>query len=132
MKLKKTMSIIAICLIMATLFMTGCANGGAAASSEGDIGQTATAAGAASGEGEEYAVIMSLNQLEFFDALKGGVNDACAEMGATWYFAGPQEAQPDKTAEAIDQAVAKGVTGIILQMCIRDRKQGGRLFRAAA
>ena len=102
MKLKKTMSIIAICLIMATLFMTGCANGGAAASSEGDSGQTATAAGAASGEGEEYAVIMSLNQLEFFDALKGGVNDACAEMGATWYFAGPQEAQPDKTAEAID------------------------------
>ena len=114
MKLKKTMSIIAICLIMATLFMTGCANGGAAASSEGDSGQTAAAAGATSGEGEEYAVIMSLNQLEFFDALKGGVNDACAEMGATWYFAGPQEAQPDKTAEAIDQAVAKGVTGIIL------------------
>ena len=34
--------------------------------------------------------------------------------GCKWYFAGPQEAQPDKTAEAIDQAVAKGVTGIIL------------------
>ncbi len=113
--MKKTMSIIAIGLIMAMLLMTGCANSGTAApSAAGGEAASVSAAAGTGGEGEEYAVIMSLNQLEFFDALKAGVNDACAEMGAKWYFAGPQEAQPDKTAEAIDQAVAKGVTGIVL------------------
>lgn len=63
---------------------------------------------------EEYAVIMSLHQLEFFDALKAGVNDAAKDLGAKWYFAGPQDLAPDKVSEAIDQAVAKKVTGIVL------------------
>lgn len=63
---------------------------------------------------EEYAVIMSLHQLEFFDALKAGVHDAAKEIGAKWYYAGPQDLAPDKVVEAIEQAVARGVTGIVL------------------
>ena len=66
------------------------------------------------GEGETYVVIGSLFQLEFFDALKGGVNDAAAEIGAQWYYAGPQEFVPDQISQAIDQAVVNGVTGIVL------------------
>lgn len=63
---------------------------------------------------EEYAVIMSLHQLEFFDALKAGVSDSANDLGASWYYAGPQDLAPDKVSEAIDQAVAKKVTGIVL------------------
>jgi len=74
---------------------------------------TANAA-ALPGEGEVYVVIGSLFQLEFFDALKGGVSDAAKEIGATWYYAGPQEFVPDQISQAIDQAVANKVTGIIL------------------
>lgn len=66
------------------------------------------------GAGKTYAVIMSLGQLEFFDALKAGVNDASNQLGAKWYFAGPQEFVPDQIAQAIDQAVASKVDGIIL------------------
>lgn len=66
------------------------------------------------GEGEVYCVIGSLFQLEFFDALKAGVSDAAKEIGATWYYAGPQEFVPDQISQAIDQAVANKVTGIIL------------------
>ena len=66
------------------------------------------------GEGETYCVIMSLGQLEFFDALKAGVCDAANAIGAKWYFAGPQEFVPDQIVQAIDQAVANGVTGIVL------------------
>ncbi len=102
-----------MCLIMAMLVLAGCANGGTATSSEWYRRERRGGQRCRKRGGREYAVIMSLNQLEFFDALKAGVNDACTETGAKWYFAGPQEAQPDKTAEAIDQAVAKGVTGII-------------------
>ena len=66
------------------------------------------------GEGEVYVVIGSLFQLEFFDALKAGISDAAAEIGATWYYAGPQEWVPDQISQAIDQAVANRVTGIVL------------------
>lgn len=71
-------------------------------------------AAAMPGEGEIYCVIMSLGQLEFFDALKAGVCDSANKIGAQWYFAGPQEFVPDQIAQAIDQAVANGVTGIVL------------------
>lgn len=67
-----------------------------------------------SGEGQVYCVIGSLFQLEFFDALKAGVSDAAKDIGATWYYAGPQEFVPDQISQAIDQAVANKVTGIIL------------------
>ena len=66
-------------------------------------------AAAMPGEGEIYCVIMSLGQLEFFDALKAGVCDSANKIGAQWYFAGPQEFVPDQIAQAIDQAVAKGI-----------------------
>lgn len=70
--------------------------------------------GGNTGAKEEYAVIMSLHQLEFFDALKAGVNDAAKDLGADWYYAGPQDLSPEKVVEAIDQAVANKVTGIVL------------------
>ena len=66
------------------------------------------------GEGEVYCVVTSLHQLEFFDALKAGVNAAADDIGATWYVAGPQEWIPDQISQAIDQAVASKVTGIVL------------------
>ena len=75
------------------------------------LGCTAFAeATALPGEGETYCVIMSLGQLEFFDALKAGVCDAANSIGAKWYYAGPQEFVPDQIVQAIDQAVANGVT----------------------
>lgn len=77
-------------------------------------GEAPADSGAKPGEGETYVTIAALHQLEFFDALKGGVNDAANEIGAEWYFAGPQEFAPDQIAQAIDEAVASGVTGIIL------------------
>lgn len=73
-----------------------------------------SAVAALPGEGEVYCFIASLNQLEFFDAAKAGVNDAANELGATWYYTGPQQFDPALISEAIDQAAANKVTGIIL------------------
>jgi ribose transport system substrate-binding protein len=77
---------------------------------------TAPASGGSAprGQGEIYVTIGSLFQLEFFDALKSGVYNASEQIGATWYFAGPQDFVPDQIVQAIDQAVANRVTGIIL------------------
>lgn len=86
--------------------LTACTNQNAPAPAPGEGGNR--------GEGQKFAVVMALGQLEFFDALKAGVSSAAAELGATWYFAGPQEFVPDQIAQAIDQAVASGATGIIL------------------
>lgn len=66
------------------------------------------------GEQREYAMIMALHQLEFFNDHKNGLADACADVGAKSYFAGPQEWSIEKLVESIDQAAAKKPTGIIV------------------
>lgn len=110
--MKKIRNAFAMALALIMVFsLVAC--GGAASSGANSNGSSAAPAGN-SGEKEEYAVIMSLHQLEFFDALKAGVNDAANSLDADWYYAGPQDLSPEKVAEAIDQAVAKKVTGIVL------------------
>ena len=109
MKMKRLAALLLAGAMTASL--AACGSGGGS----GDGGSEAAAETTESaGEQEEYAVIMSVNQLEFFDALKAGVCDAANELGASWYYAGPQDLSPEKVSEAIDQAVAKGVTGIVV------------------
>ena len=108
--MKKASILVGILLVVA-LLVTGCAAPApAAATAASDTAAAATLPG----EGETYVVIGSLFQLEFFDALKAGVNDAANTIGAKWYYAGPQEFVPDQISQAIDQAVANKVTGIVL------------------
>lgn len=121
--MKNTKRFTAFCLAALMFFTTAaCGSGGGntdaatdgeANAASAETGSESAPAGKA-GEGEEYAVIMSLHQLEFFDALKAGVSDAAKDLGASWYYAGPQDLSPEKVSEAIDQAVAKKVTGIVL------------------
>lgn len=105
----KKFSIIMLAMLVLCTLLSACA------APQKEQAATDTEQGAAlPGEGEVYCVIGSLFQLEFFDALKAGVCDAANEIGATWYYAGPQEFVPDQISQAIDQAVANKVTGIIL------------------
>jgi ribose transport system substrate-binding protein len=106
--MKKILFVVMAMLLVVTLF-TACA-----AQTTQSPASSSNASQALPGEGEVYAVIGSLFQLEFFDALKGGVSDAANEIGATWYYAGPQEFVPDQISQAIDQAVANKVSGIVL------------------
>ena len=108
--MKKASILVGILLVVA-LLVTGCA---APAPAAAPAASDTAAAVALPGEGETYVVIGSLFQLEFFDALKAGVNDAANSIGAKWYYAGPQEFVPDQISQAIDQAVANKVTGIVL------------------
>ena len=108
--MKKISIVVLALMVMCTLFSACAAPQKEQAADTEQSGQSA----ALPGEGEVYCVIGSLFQLEFFDALKAGVCDAANEIGATWYYAGPQEFVPDQISQAIDQAVANKVTGIIL------------------
>ena len=81
---------------------------------KGSAAPAAPSGSAPRGAGEVYAVIGGVFHLEFFDALKSGVYNAAEQIGATWYYAGPQDFIPDQIVQAIDQAVANKVTGIIL------------------
>ncbi len=105
----KKLSIVVLAMLVLCTLLSACA----APQKEQAAADTEQGA-ALPGEGEVYCVIGSLFQLEFFDALKAGVSDAAKEIGATWYYAGPQEFVPDQISQAIDQAVANKVTGIIL------------------
>ncbi len=108
----KKLLIVVLALMVFCTMLTACAAPQKEEQSA-ESGQSEQAA-ALPGEGEVYCVIGSLFQLEFFDALKAGVSDAAKEIGATWYYAGPQEFVPDQISQAIDQAVANKVTGIVL------------------
>ena len=110
MKMKRLAALLLAGAMTASLAACGSGGGSGDGGSEAAAAETTESAG----EQEEYAVIMSVNQLEFFDALKAGVCDAVNELGASWYYAGPQDLSPEKVSEAIDQAVAKGVTGIVV------------------
>ena len=111
MKKFKKLTALLLAGLMA-LSMTACGSGGqtTTADTSGDTAETTTE----STEPERYAVIMGVNQLEFFDALKAGVCDAATELGASWYYAGSQDLSPEEVSEANDQAVAQGVTGIVV------------------
>ena len=104
----KKISIVVVIMLVLSSLLTACAAPVQAPAADGGV------SAALPGEGEVYCVIGSLFQLEFFDALKAGVSDAAKEIGATWYYAGPQEFVPDQISQAIDQAVANKVTGIVL------------------
>ena len=83
--------------------MSACGSGGETAATD----SSGTAEGTEqSSEAERYAVIMGINQIEFFDALKAGVCDAATELGASWYYSGSQDLSPEEVSEAIDQAVS--------------------------
>jgi len=105
----KKLLIVVLSLMVFCTMLTACA-----APQKEQVAVNTEESAALPGEGEVYCVIGSLFQLEFFDALKAGVCDAANEIGATWYYAGPQEFVPDQISQAIDQAVANKVTGIIL------------------
>lgn len=112
--MKKLVSMLLAAVLVVACF-AGCgAKEEAPAAAETETTAEAGEASAMPGEGEIYCVIMSLGQLEFFDALKAGVCDAANSIGAQWYYAGPQEFVPDQIVQAIDQAVANKVTGIVL------------------
>jgi ribose transport system substrate-binding protein len=110
MKISKKVLCMGLVVIMVISLFTGCQKQEAPTNTPATAGTAATLPG----DGEVYCVIASLHQLEFFDALKGGVNDSANDIGAKWYYSGPQEWIPDQIAQAIDQAVANGVTGIVL------------------
>ena len=103
-----------LCVLLSAALLIACLVGCGSKTQSASASSETQASAALPGEGETYCVIMSLGQLEFFDALKAGVCDAANEMGAKWYFSGPQEFVPDQIVQAIDQAVANKVTGIVL------------------
>ena len=105
----KKVLVVVLALIFGFTLIT-CGGGNQASSGTPSGAGTSEARGA----GEIYATIGGVFQLEFFDALKSGVFNAAEQIGATWYYAGPQDFVPDQIVQAIDQAVANRVTGIIL------------------
>lgn len=110
MKTGKKLLCLVLVVLLAMAIFVGCAKETATDAAD----DSSADAAALPGEGEVYCVIAGCHQLEFFDALKAGVCDASNRIGATWYYAGPQEWIPDQVTQAIDQAVASGVTGIVL------------------
>lgn len=69
---------------------------------------------AASGHKQKYVEISLATGLSYWIDGKQGLKDKAAELGVDQDFTGPTDASPNKQIDAINTAVAQGVSGIIL------------------
>lgn len=63
---------------------------------------------------QEYAFVLSLSQLEFFNDPKAGLFEAAEQLGVKVTVAGPTELESQGVSTAIEELVAKGVDGILV------------------
>ena len=70
---------------------------------------------AASYADEEYAFITPNASLEYYNAHKKAIQDACRELGVQAVLVGDDKADPATMVTLIEATVSRGVKGIILQ-----------------
>ncbi len=63
---------------------------------------------------EEYVVIGISTGVEYWNATREGLKDVCAELGVKPRFTGPEDQNPEKQAEELDNVIARKPAGILI------------------
>jgi rhamnose transport system substrate-binding protein len=96
-----------------TLSVTACGQGsGGSASSGGSSG--ASGSGGAEGSGVTVAFVPKLQGIPYFEAMNTGGKAACQELGCTWLYQGPVEADPAAQADIVRSYIQQGVDALIV------------------
>jgi rhamnose transport system substrate-binding protein len=108
---KKTAAGLGLGLALA-LSVTACGQGsGGSASGGGDGGSSAGGGG-----GGDYTVafVPKLQGIPYFEAMNAGGKAACEEIGCTWLYQGPVEADPAAQADIVRSYIQQGVDSLIV------------------
>jgi rhamnose transport system substrate-binding protein len=99
--------------LAATLTLAACGQGsGGSASSGGSSG--ASGSGGAEGSGVTVAFVPKLQGIPYFEAMNTGGKAACQELGCTWLYQGPVEADPAAQADIVRSYIQQGVDALIV------------------
>src|SRR3954469_22119558 len=99
--------------LAATLTLAACGQGsGGSASSGGSSG--ASGSGGAEGSGVTVGFVPKLAGHPSFEAVNPGGKAACQELGCTWLYQGPVEADPAAQADIVRSYIQQGVDALIV------------------
>jgi rhamnose transport system substrate-binding protein len=108
MRKTRTMRLAASLGLAALLTLTACGQGS---------GGSADGGGGGSGSGNEnfkIAFVPKLQGIPYFEAMNTGGKKACEELGCTWLYQGPVEADPAAQADIVRSYIQQGVDALIV------------------
>ncbi|MCZ2830847.1 autoinducer 2 ABC transporter substrate-binding protein [Modestobacter sp. VKM Ac-2986] len=117
MRMTRTTRSAAVLSLALALATTACGQGsGGSASSGGSTGGAASgsAGGGGGGEGATVAFVPKLQGIPYFEAMNTGGAAACEEIGCTWLYQGPVEADPAAQADIVRSFIQQGVDALIV------------------
>jgi rhamnose transport system substrate-binding protein len=87
-----------------------------AACGQGSGGSASSGSGGSGSSGGNYTVafVPKLQGIPYFEAMNTGGKKACQELGCTWLYQGPVEADPAAQADIVRSYIQQGVDALIV------------------
>jgi rhamnose transport system substrate-binding protein len=99
--------------LAATLTLAACGEGSGGSASDGGGG--GGGGGGSEGGGDvTVAFVPKLQGIPYFEAMNTGGQAACEELGCTWLYQGPVEADPAAQADIVRSYIQQGVDALIV------------------
>jgi rhamnose transport system substrate-binding protein len=112
MRMTRKTSAAAVLGLAATLTLAACGEGSGGSASGGGSGGSE---GSGSGGGDvTVAFVPKLQGIPYFEAMNTGGQAACKELGCTWLYQGPVEADPAAQADIVRSYIQQGVDALIV------------------
>src|SRR3954451_13810714 len=107
MRMTRTTRLTASLGLAALLTLTACGQGSGGSASGGGSGS--------SGDNDyKIAFVPKLQGIPYFEAMNTGGKKACQELGCTWLYQGPVEADPAAQADIVRSYIQQGVDALIV------------------
>jgi rhamnose transport system substrate-binding protein len=110
MRMTRTASLAAALGLATTLTLAACGEGSGGSASSGDGGD----GGGSAGGDVTVAFVPKLQGIPYFEAMNTGGQAACEELGCTWLYQGPVEADPAAQADIVRSYIQQGVDALIV------------------
>src|SRR3954469_8666859 len=108
MRMTRKRKFVAAVGLAATLTVTACGEGSGGSASSGG------GSGGAGGDNVTVAFVPELQGIPYFEAMNTGGTAGCAEIGCTWLYQGPVEADPAAQADIVRSYIQQGVDALIV------------------
>ncbi|MGY1639488.1 autoinducer 2 ABC transporter substrate-binding protein [Geodermatophilus sp. SYSU D00742] len=113
MRMTRKTSAAAVLGLAATLTLAACGEGSGGSASGGG-GGGGEGGGGSDGGNVTVAFVPKLQGIPYFEAMNTGGQAACEELGCTWLYQGPVEADPAAQADIVRSYIQQGVDALIV------------------
>src|SRR3954471_14034579 len=109
MRMTRTTRFAAALGLAVSLAVTACGQGSGGSASSGS-----GSSGGSGGSNYKVAFVPKLQGIPYFEAMNTGGKQACEELGCTWLYQGPVEADPAAQADIVRSYIQQGVDALIV------------------